>query len=64
MENRTIGIYHRIISFILMLSMVITMIPYMPVNATESMPGIGIYNNVLTGSNDIQTDYKVTVYKE
>ena len=63
MENRTIGIYHRIISFILMLSMVITMIPYMPVNATESMPGIGIYNNVLTGSNDIQTDYKVTVYK-
>ena len=61
MENRTIGIYHRIISFILMLSMVITMIPYMPVNATESMQGIGIYNNVLTVSNDIQTDYKVTV---
>ena len=62
MENKTIGMLHRIISFLLIFSMVITMIPYLPVNA-ETDSGIGIYNNVLTGSSDVYTDYKITLYQ-
>lgn len=67
MKHTKVRLSNRVLAFLLTLAIMVTMMPYKSSVATGDSDtlgtGIGIVNNMMTDSNDIQNTYKVTFYK-
>ena len=63
--RKRVRLHHRVISFLMVWVLLLTMMPYKSAGADDSVDlnGVGIYNNILTDQSGVTAEYKIELYK-